>query len=82
MHFDLTDLRLFAAIAETGSITAGAERTGLALASASARIVGSASGWQRSAKKLSSAARSTSCVSSGKCTATISRMVSRSGKRM
>ena len=40
MHFDLTDLRLFAAIAETGSITAGAERTGLALASASARVRG------------------------------------------
>lgn len=40
MHFDLTDLRLFAAIAECGSITAGAERVGLALASASARVRG------------------------------------------
>ena len=37
MHFDLTDLRLFAAIAESGSITAGAARAGLALAAASAR---------------------------------------------
>ena len=40
MHFDLTDLRLFAAIAESGSITAGAARTGLALAAASARVRG------------------------------------------
>lgn len=40
MHFDLTDLRLFAAIAESGSITAGAARAGLALAAASARVRG------------------------------------------
>ncbi len=40
MHFDLTDLRLFLSVAETGSITAGAERAGLALASASARVRG------------------------------------------
>lgn len=40
MHFDLTDLRLFAAVAETGSITAGAARAGLALPSASARVRG------------------------------------------
>ena len=40
MRFDLTDLRLFRHIAETGSITRGAERTHLALASASARIRG------------------------------------------
>jgi DNA-binding transcriptional LysR family regulator len=38
MHFDLTDLRLFAAIAETRSITHGAGRVALVLASASARI--------------------------------------------
>lgn len=38
MRFDLVDLRLFLMIAESGSITAGAERAGLALASASARI--------------------------------------------
>ena len=38
MHFDLTDLRLFVAVAETRSITHGAERVALALASASARI--------------------------------------------
>ncbi|UTD30166.1 LysR family transcriptional regulator [Bradyrhizobium sp. WD16] len=38
MHFDLTDLRLFVAIAERGSITAGAAHCALALASASARI--------------------------------------------
>ena len=36
MHFDLTDLRLFLHVAEAGSITAGAARSGLALASASA----------------------------------------------
>lgn len=40
MRFDLTDLRLFLHIAETGSITAGAERSAMALASASARIRG------------------------------------------
>src|SRR5882757_3994534 len=40
MRFDLTDLRLFRNVAETGSITHGAERSHLALASASARIRG------------------------------------------
>jgi Transcriptional regulator len=40
MRFDLTDLKLFLHVAETGSITAGAERSALALASASARIRG------------------------------------------
>lgn len=38
MSFDLTDLRLFAHVAESGSITRGAELSHLALASASARI--------------------------------------------
>lgn len=37
-RLDLTDLRLFLHISDTGSITAGAERTHMALASASARI--------------------------------------------
>ena len=36
MHFDFIDLRLLAAVLETGSITAGAERVGLSLAAASA----------------------------------------------
>ncbi len=40
MRFDLTDLKLFLAVVESGSITAGAERSALALASASARIRG------------------------------------------
>lgn len=40
MRFDLVDLRLFLLVAERGSITRGAERAGLALASASARIKG------------------------------------------
>jgi len=40
MQFDLVDLRLFAAIADEGSITAGAARAGLALPSASARVRG------------------------------------------
>jgi DNA-binding transcriptional LysR family regulator len=40
MRFDLTDLRLFLHIAEAASITGGAERTNMALASASARIRG------------------------------------------
>jgi DNA-binding transcriptional LysR family regulator len=40
MRFDLVDLQLFIAVAETRSITAGAARAHLALASASARIKG------------------------------------------
>ena len=40
MRFDLVDLRLFLLIAESGSITVGADRAGLALASASARVKG------------------------------------------
>ncbi|MGA0531843.1 LysR family transcriptional regulator [Hansschlegelia sp. KR7-227] len=40
MRFDLTDLRLFLHVAEAGSITAGAARAHLALASASERIRG------------------------------------------
>ena len=38
MRFDLVDLQLFLRIAETASITRGAERSNLALASASGRI--------------------------------------------
>ncbi|THD70571.1 MAG: LysR family transcriptional regulator [Bradyrhizobium sp.] len=38
MRFDLVDLGLFIAVADSGSITAGASRAHLALASASARI--------------------------------------------
>lgn len=40
MRFDLTDLRLFRHVAEARSITGGAERSNLALASASARVRG------------------------------------------
>jgi len=40
MRFDLTDLRLFIAVADARSITGGADRAHLALASASARIKG------------------------------------------
>jgi DNA-binding transcriptional LysR family regulator len=40
MRFDLTDLRLFLATVEAGSITRGAGRSALALPSASARIKG------------------------------------------
>ena len=40
MRFDLTDLRLFLHVVEAESITQGAERAGLALASASERIRG------------------------------------------
>ncbi|TFW18498.1 LysR family transcriptional regulator [Duganella callida] len=40
MRFDLTDLQLFIHVAESGSITAGAQRAHLALPSASARIRG------------------------------------------
>jgi DNA-binding transcriptional LysR family regulator len=40
MRFDLVDLRLFVAVADARSITGGAERANLALASASARIKG------------------------------------------
>ena len=40
MRFDLVDLQLFVAVADGGSITQGAMRANLALASASARIKG------------------------------------------
>jgi DNA-binding transcriptional LysR family regulator len=40
MRFDLIDLRLFLHVAEAGSITCGAERAHMALASASARVRG------------------------------------------
>ncbi len=40
MRFDLVDLQLFIAVADSRSITAGASRAHLALASASARIKG------------------------------------------
>lgn len=40
MPFDLTDLQLFIHIADSGSITAGAQRAHLALPSASARVRG------------------------------------------
>lgn len=40
MRFDLTDLKLFCEVVDAGSITAGAERSALALAAASARIRG------------------------------------------
>src|ERR1043166_2604129 len=40
MRFDLVDLQLFVAVAETRSITNGAQRVHLALASASERIKG------------------------------------------
>jgi DNA-binding transcriptional LysR family regulator len=40
MHFDLTDLRLFAAVVEEGSISAGASRAAISLPSASARMKG------------------------------------------
>jgi DNA-binding transcriptional LysR family regulator len=40
MHFDLVDLQLFVAVADARSITGGALRAHLALASASARIKG------------------------------------------
>ncbi len=40
MKFDLTDLRLFCEVVDAGSITAGAEKSALALAAASTRIRG------------------------------------------
>ena len=38
MRFDLTDLRLFLAVADTGSITHGAAEVGLSLPAASERL--------------------------------------------
>lgn len=38
MQVEFVDLRIFVAVADTGSITAGAERVALSLAAASARI--------------------------------------------
>jgi DNA-binding transcriptional LysR family regulator len=70
MRFDLTDLRLFLHTAEAGSITAGAERSHLTLASASARIRGMeetlgaplAERWRTT--RVSSCSRWTACAAS------------------
>ena len=40
MRFDLTDLRLFVNVVEAGTLTSGAERTHMTLASASQRVLG------------------------------------------
>ena len=40
MRFDLTDLRLFLHVVEAGSLTAGAQRSHMTLASASQRVRG------------------------------------------
>jgi len=40
MRFDLTDLRLFVNVVEAGTLTSGAERSHLSLASASQRVLG------------------------------------------
>lgn len=40
MRFDLTDLRLFLHVVEAGSLTAGAARSHMTLASASQRVRG------------------------------------------
>jgi hypothetical protein len=54
MRFDIVDLRLFLHVAEARSITHGAERAGLALASASARIRGmEGSAWHSIARSRS-----------------------------
>jgi DNA-binding transcriptional LysR family regulator len=45
MRFDLVDLQLFIAVADARSITGGAMRAHLALASASARIKGLEPHW-------------------------------------
>ena len=47
MRFDLVDLQLFVAVAETRSITNGALRVHLALASASEKIKGLEAGVRR-----------------------------------
>lgn len=46
MRFDLVDLQLFIAVAEARSITGGADRVHLALASASAHLV-----WRNDSRK-------------------------------
>ncbi len=45
MHFDLTDLRLYLNILDTGNITAGAARSHLSLAAASARVRAMEASW-------------------------------------
>ncbi|WP_232230770.1 LysR family transcriptional regulator [Serratia sp. SCBI] len=57
MHFDFIDLRLLAAVLETGSITAGAERVGLSLAAASARHARAGATGRRNAADAQSARR-------------------------
>ena len=64
MHFDLTDLRLFVAVADAGSITAGASGSALSLAAASARCTNSLLTPTRKAPPISLVSRNRPCASS------------------
>ncbi len=57
MRFDITDLRLFVAVVEAGSITHGASRANLALGSASGRIKQDGGDGRRAASRARTARR-------------------------
>lgn len=80
MRFDLVDLRLFLHIAETGSITRGAERTHLALASASERLRGMED--VIGVKLLERKRRGTVLTAAGECLADHARVVVQDIDRM
>jgi DNA-binding transcriptional LysR family regulator len=80
MHFDLTDLRLMLNVLETGSITAGAARTHLSLASASARIRGLEG--SLSTSLLDRGRRGVTPTAAGKALAHHARLILQQAERM
>lgn len=80
MRFDLIDLRLFLHVAEAGSITHGAERSNLALASASARVRGMESAL--GVPLLSRARHGASPTDAGQCLVEHARLVLQQVERM
>ena len=80
MRFDLVDLQLFLHVAEARSITHGAERANLALASASARINGMEE--MIGVPLLARDRRGVSLSSAGKCLVEHARLIVEQARRM
>ena len=80
MRFDLVDLRLFLHVAEARSITHGAERSNLALASASARIRGMET--TLGVPLLARDRRGVSLTAAGQCLLAHARLVVQQVERM
>jgi DNA-binding transcriptional LysR family regulator len=80
MRFDLADLRLFLHVAEARSITHGAERAGLTLASASARVRGMEDAL--GAPLLIRDRRGVSLLPAGECLVEHARLIVQQAERM